>query len=61
MKTTSAAEKTHIYSIGAGAFVSRAAIGSETAAHIEPSDTLRVDRLTAKNTAMMIANTTAPS
>ena len=46
MKITSSAEKTHIESIGASAFASHAAIGSEAAAQIEPSDTLCVERLT---------------
>ena len=60
IKITSSAEKAHIKSIGVSAFVSHAAIGSEAAALIEPSDTLCVERLTAKNTAIIAANTGSP-
>ena len=55
IKMTSRAEKTHIESIGASAFASHAEIGSAAAAQIEPSDTLCVERLTAKNTAIIAA------
>ena len=60
IKMTSRAEKTHIESIGASAFASHAEIGSAAAAQIEPSDTLCVERLTAKNTAIIAAKTGSP-